>query len=128
MNDRDDFDFPRGGLNEGEPKFLKLADALWDVMCEHAPGMPAADMFKCIKYIRSELDNVFAPSGDAELERMTESERMSLRAVIRFFWRDEQRHFEDMEVAGDDTGDHIFRHLVTLDRYTREQSANLVNL
>ncbi len=37
---------------------------------------------------------------------MTEKELKSLRTVVNFLWRDEQRHFEDMEAAGDDTGDH----------------------
>ncbi len=55
---------------------------------------------------------------------MTEQELRSLRTVINYLWRDEQRHFEDMKAAGDDTGDHIFRHLETLDRYvTGEQAA-----
>ena len=51
-------------------------------------------------------------------KRMTEKELKSLRTVISFLWRDEQRHFEDMKAAGDDTDDHIFRHLETLDRYS----------
>ena len=57
---------------------------------------------------------------------MTDQELDSLRTVIRYLWRDEQKHFEDMNVAGDDPGDHIFRHLETMDRYlTREQVADV---
>ena len=57
---------------------------------------------------------------------MTDQELDSLRTVIRYLWRDEQKHFEDMNAAGDDPGDHIFRHLETMDRYlTREQVADV---
>ena len=52
---------------------------------------------------------------------MTEPELKSLRKVINYLWRDEQRHFEDMEDAGDDAGDHIFRHLETLDYYLNRE-------
>ncbi len=52
---------------------------------------------------------------------MTEQELKSLRTVINYLWRDEQRHFEDMEAAGDDPGDHIFRHLETLDHYLNRE-------
>ncbi len=54
---------------------------------------------------------------------MTPQELNSLRTVINFLWRDEQRHFEDMEAAGDDPGDHIFRHLETLGRYVTDEQA-----
>ena len=58
---------------------------------------------------------------------MTEQELKSLRTVINYVWRDEQRHIEETEVAGDDTDDHIFRHLETLDHYlTRKQTADAV--
>ena len=57
---------------------------------------------------------------------MTEQELESLRTVIRYLWRGEQKHFEDCEFNGDDPGDHIFRHLETLDRYvTGEQAADV---
>jgi len=48
---------------------------------------------------------------------MTEQELISLRAVINFFWRDEQRHYHDMKSAGEDADDHISRHLETLNNY-----------
>ncbi len=129
MNDRDDFDFPRGRLNEGEPKFLKLADALWNVMCEHAPDMPMADVAKCVEYIRGELDNVSVPPGEAPLGRMTEQQFDSLRTVVRFFWRDEQRHFEDMKANGDALAGHIFLHLNCLDHYlNHEPTGDVINL
>ena len=57
---------------------------------------------------------------------MTEQELISLRAVINFFWRDEQRHYHDMKSAGEDADDHIFRHLETLDHYlNREPTDNV---
>ena len=57
---------------------------------------------------------------------MTEQELTSLRTVVRYLWRDEQKNFEDMEAAGDDPGDHVFSHLETLDRYlTRQQVADV---
>ena len=52
---------------------------------------------------------------------MTEQELKSLRTVINFLWCDEQKHFEDMKAAGDDPGDHIFRHLETLDHYLNRE-------
>ena len=56
---------------------------------------------------------------------MTEQELKSLRTVVRYLWRDEQRHFEDMEAAGDDTGDHIFPHVDSLNGYLlREHDAD----
>ena len=48
---------------------------------------------------------------------MTEQELISLRAVINFFWRDEQRHYHDMKSAGEDADDHISRYLETLNNY-----------
>ncbi len=48
---------------------------------------------------------------------MAEQELKSLRTVINFLWRDEQRHFEDMEAAGEDPGDHVFPHLEALNGY-----------
>ena len=52
---------------------------------------------------------------------MTEQELISLRAVINFFWRDEQRHYHDMKSAGEDADDHISRHLETLDHYLNRE-------
>ncbi len=55
---------------------------------------------------------------------MTEKELTSLRTVVRYLWCDEQKHFEDMKAAGDDTGDHIFPHVEMLDGYLlREHGA-----
>ncbi len=55
---------------------------------------------------------------------MTEQELKSLRTVINYLWRDEQRHFEDMEAGGDNLDDHIFRHLETLDHYLNSEPIN----
>ncbi len=48
---------------------------------------------------------------------MSETELESLDYVIRHFWADEREHFQECEFNGDDTGDHIFRHLEVLRRY-----------
>ncbi len=58
---------------------------------------------------------------------MTEQELASLRTVIRYLWRDEQKNFEGREVNdGGAPDDHIFRHLETLRRYlTHEQAADV---
>ena len=58
---------------------------------------------------------------------MTEQELRSLRQVIRYLWRDEQKNFEECELSDDEApDDHIFPHLETLDRYvTREQAADV---
>ena len=46
---------------------------------------------------------------------MTKEELKPLQSVVKYFWNDEQRHFEDMEAGGDDPGDHVFLHLLVLD-------------
>ncbi len=43
---------------------------------------------------------------------MTEQELKSLRHVICYLWRDEQKHFEDCKLNGDNPDDHIFPHLI----------------
>ena len=55
---------------------------------------------------------------------MTEQELTSLRTVIRYLWRDEQKNFEECELNdGGPPDDHVFSHLETLDRYlTRAQA------
>ena len=57
---------------------------------------------------------------------MTEQELKSLRTVINYLWRDEQRHCEDMEAAGNDLDDHIFRHLETLGHYLNREPTDHV--
>ena len=58
---------------------------------------------------------------------MTEQELESLKTVIRYLWRDDQKNFEECELNdGGAPDDHIFPHLETLDRYmTREQPADV---
>ena len=57
---------------------------------------------------------------------MTDQELDSLRTVIRYLWRDEQKNFEECELNGDDPSDHIFRHIETLDHYlTHEQASDV---
>ncbi len=58
---------------------------------------------------------------------MTGQELESLRTVIRYLWRDEQKDFEECEINdGEAPDDHIFRHLETLRRYlTHEQAADV---
>ena len=54
---------------------------------------------------------------------MNEQETESLKTVIRFFWRDEQKHFDECEINdGGAPDDHIFRHLETLRRYVTGDS------
>ena len=53
-------------------------------------------------------------------ETMTEQELKSLRHVIFYLWRDEQKHFEDCELNGD-TDDHIFSYLETLNDYLERE-------
>ena len=56
---------------------------------------------------------------------MTEQELTSLRTVVRYLWRDEQRNLEECELNGDDAGDHIFRHVDSLNGYLlREHGAD----
>ena len=59
---------------------------------------------------------------------MNKQELTSLRQVIRYLWRDEQKNFEECELNdGKAPDDHIFRDVETLDRYlTREQTADAV--
>ena len=49
---------------------------------------------------------------------MTEQELESLRTIIHYLWRDEQKHFDDCELNdGGAPNDHVFSHLETLNRY-----------
>ncbi len=55
---------------------------------------------------------------------MTEQEFESLKTVVHFLWRDEQKHFEERELNdGGAPDDHIFRHLETLRRYLAHERA-----
>ncbi len=58
---------------------------------------------------------------------MTEQEIESLKHVIRYLWRDEQKDFEACEFNdGNAPDDHVFRHVETLNRYVmREQAADV---
>ena len=58
---------------------------------------------------------------------MNEQELESLKTVIRFLWRDEQKNFEECELNdGEAPDDHIFSHLETLRRYlTNEQTSDV---
>ncbi len=67
MNDQDGADFYLGHLNKSERKFLKMADALWNVVCERAPGMSAADAIECVEHIRTELANFYAATGESNV-------------------------------------------------------------
>ena len=57
---------------------------------------------------------------------MTEKEFKSLRTVVEYLWNDEQKNFHECEFNdGKAPGDHIFRHLETLDGYmARELTAD----
>ncbi len=56
---------------------------------------------------------------------MTEQELESLKTVIRYLWRDEQKHFEECELNdGGPPDDHIFAHLETLGRYVTDEQAD----
>ncbi len=57
---------------------------------------------------------------------MTDQELDSLRTVIRYLWRDEQKNFEECELNdGEAPDDHIFRHVETLnDHLLREHGAD----
>ncbi len=55
---------------------------------------------------------------------MTEQELESLKTVIRYLWRDEQKDFEECELNdGEAPDDHVFRHLETLGRYLAHERA-----
>ncbi len=56
---------------------------------------------------------------------MNQQEIESLNTIINLFWRDERKHFEECELNGDDPGDHIFRHVDSLNGYLlREHNAD----
>ena len=49
---------------------------------------------------------------------MTEQELVSLRTVLNYLWRDEQKNFEEGGVNdGGPPDGHVFSHLETLNRY-----------
>ena len=55
---------------------------------------------------------------------MNEQEFESLKTVIRYLWRDEQKDFEECELNdGAPPDDHIFSHLETLRRYLAHERA-----
>ena len=55
---------------------------------------------------------------------MTQQELDSLKTVIRFLWREEQKDFEECEVNdGGAPENHIFRHLETLRRFVANERA-----
>ena len=55
---------------------------------------------------------------------MTEQELESLRTVIRYLWRPEQKNFTERErTDGAPPDDHIFSHLETLRRYLAQERA-----
>jgi len=55
---------------------------------------------------------------------MNEQELESLKTVVRFLWRDEQKHFEERErTDGAPPDDHIFSHLETLRHYLAHERA-----
>ena len=58
---------------------------------------------------------------------MNDQELESLRTVIRYLWRPEQKNFTERErTDGAPPDDHIFSHLETLRRYlTHEQAADV---
>ncbi len=59
-------------------------------------------------------------------QNMTEQELESLKTVIRYLWRDEQKNFEECELNdGKAPDDHIFRHVDSLNGYLlREHNAD----
>ena len=55
---------------------------------------------------------------------MTEQELTSLRTVVCFLWRDEQKNFEECELNdGRPPDGHIFSHLETLGHYLAHEQA-----
>ena len=55
---------------------------------------------------------------------MTEQELESLRTVVGYLWRTEQRNFEECERSdGAPPEGHIFSHLETLRRYLEHEQA-----
>ncbi len=55
---------------------------------------------------------------------MNDQEMESLRTVIRYLWRPEQKNFTERELNdGGAPDDHIFRHLETLRRYLAHERA-----
>ena len=83
-------------------------------------GPAVADVIAAIAHTIATVSN---PLQSERNRTMTGQELKSLRTVIDFLWRDEQKHFEDMKAAGDDPGDHIFQHLETLRRYLAHERA-----
>ena len=72
--------------------------------------------------VRTMAANTNSPRNHRNKD-MNEQELQSLKTVIRYLWRDEQRNREECELNGDDAGDHIFRHVETLRRYVASERA-----
>ncbi len=73
---------------------------------------------------RTMVANTNSPQNHRNKD-MNEQELESLNTVIRYLWRDEQRHFEECELNdGEAPDDHVFRHLETLHRYVTDEQAD----
>ena len=94
MNDQDDDDFFLGHLNKSERKFLKMADALWNVVCERAPGMSAADAIECVEHIRAELANFYEETGESNAPPFRLQQ--SLRTTSQSTPTERQNHDHDI--------------------------------
>ncbi len=73
---------------------------------------------------RTMVANTNSPQNHRNKD-MNEQELESLNTVIRYLWRDEQRHFEECELNdGEAPDEHVFRHLETLRRYVTDEQAD----
>ena len=70
---------------------------------------------------RTMAANTNSPQNHRDKD-MTEQELDSLKTVIRYLWRGEQRDFAEREVNdGGAPDEHVFRHLETLRRYVTDE-------
>ncbi len=76
---------------------------------------------------RTMVANTNSPQNHRNKD-MNKQKLESLNTVIRYLWRDEQRHFEECELNdGEAPDDHVFRHLETLRRYMTRAKATDVS-
>ncbi len=87
---------------------------------------PLVPIGQVLPAVLANLARTMAANSNSHLNHrnkdMNEQELESLNTVVRYLWRDEQRHFEECELNdGEAPDDHIFRHLETLGRYVTDK-------
>jgi hypothetical protein len=50
----------------------------------------------------------------------------AIEKILLYMWDDEMEHFEEMKAGKEDTSDHIFRSLVSLERWFKQETGRSI--